>query len=397
MPTLADRGSCTGCGACKAACPKAAIVMEADTEGFPAPRILSEKCVNCGLCEKSCPALHAPDWQPIREAYAAQLRDRDALKESTSGGLFTVFAREIFRRGGAVYGCVWDQDYNAVVRKADNEEDIGPMRGSKYVWSWAGDAFPEIREMLESGRTVLFTGLPCQAAGLKKYLKKDYDNLYLMDFLCSGTPSPMVFHKWLDTLCAPEERASLDLKFRDKDPYGVGVHITYRGQKKKNAPRGEHITNPYYYSFYSHLIDRRSCYRCPYGTDQRISDLTVCDYWGIENYHKDMDIRAGVSGLLVNSEKGADLLERVKGALELRETSKENIGRANNLLCNGKQRKRSIPANRDGFFSAVANYGWKAGERKYLHDAARLKRLVMLKLPAKAVRTLKRIKSQIRG
>lgn len=392
MPTLADRGSCTGCGACKAICPKGAIVMEADAEGFPAPRIAAEKCVSCGLCEKSCPALHAPERQPVRVAYAAQLRDRAALKESTSGGLFTVFAREIFRQGGAVYGCVWDQEYNAVVRKAEREEEIGPMRGSKYVWSWAGDTFPEIKSLLESGRTVLFTGLPCQAAGLKRYLQKDYDQLIVMDFLCSGTPSPMVFHKWLDTLCAPAQRASLDLKFRNKEPYGVGVHITYRGQKKKNAPRGEHITNPYYYSFFSHLIDRRSCYRCPYGTDQRISDLTVCDYWGIENYHRDMDIRAGVSGLLVNSEKGAALLDRVREALELRETGKEDIGRANNLLCSGKQRDRRIPAKREGFFAEVGTKGWASAEKKYLHDLTRFKRYLKLKLPARVTAIINKMK-----
>ncbi len=386
--TLADREHCTGCGACKEICPKQAIEFRDDAEGFPAPFVLEDKCVNCGLCSKVCPALHMPERKPIQKAYAAQIKDKEALKESTSGGLFTALAREIFRRGGLVYGCVWDDKYNAVVMKAENEEQMKPMRGSKYVWSWAGDTFPEIKAYLEEGRTVLFSGLPCQVAGLKNYLHKDYDNLYLVDFLCSGAPSPLALHSWLKTIRPSEDFTGLDLKFRDKDPYGIGVHISYAG--KKGKPKGEHISNPYYYSFYTRLIDRKACFHCPYGTDQRISDLTVCDYWGIAGYHKEMNISAGVSALMVNSDRGASLLETVKGALELVETRTENIAKANNLSV-GQVRKRVEPPFRDAFFATMKAQGWKAAERKYLYTGHRLMLWFKTMIPAKYVVKLKKI------
>jgi len=387
---LVDSTHCTGCGACIQSCPKKAISYKDDAEGFPTPQIDNDLCVNCGMCEKVCPALHMPETHPIQAAYAAQILDRDALKDSTSGGLFTAFSREIFRRGGVVYGCVWDKNYNAVVRKAENEEEMKPMRSSKYVWSYAADTFPEIKALLEAGRTVLFAGLPCQAAGLKKYLRKNYEQLFILDFLCSGTPSPLAFNKYLDTICRPSARENLHLKFRDKNPYGVGVHITYNGQKKKTAPAGEHITNPYYYSFYSHLIDRRSCYECPYGTDQRISDLTICDYWGIANYHSDMDIKSGVSGLMVGTDKGSALLEAVKDQVQLVPTKKENIGKANNLLLNGQKRSRQVPEIRDVFFETLRTQGWTKAERRYLYTPKRMKMWIKTTKPVRFLAKIKR-------
>lgn len=388
---LADKTACTGCGACAKACPKKAIEFYDDEEGFPSPRIDPEKCVECGICNAVCPALHAPDMHPIQAAYAAQLLDRKALMDSTSGGLFTAFSREIFRRGGLVYGCVWDENYRAVVTKAENEAEIEAMRGSKYVWSWAGDTFPEIKAFLDSGKQVLFAGLACQVAGLKGYLRKEYDNLITLDFLCSGTPSPLAFRRWLESVTDKPVPSELNLKFRDKSQYGCGVHITYKGQKTKNAKKGEHVINPYYYAFFTHLMDRRSCYQCPYGTDRRVSDLTMGDYWGIVNYHPEMDIRSGVSALTVNSEKGAALLESVKDSLKLVPTAKENIGKANNLRCNGQRRNRPVPDKRDAFFSELAEHGWKAAENACLHDSKRFVQIVKARIPERVAKAVKKI------
>lgn len=388
---LAEHGSCTGCGACAKACPKQAIEFYIDEEGFPTPAVQEDKCVNCGRCSQVCPALHMPETHPVQKAYAAQTRDRDVLRDSTSGGVFTALAREVFRRGGLVYGCVWDEQYNAVLKKAENEEELQPMRGSKYVWSWAGDTYPEIRDNLESGRIVLFTGQPCQVAGLKNYLRKDYDNLYLVDFLCSGTPSPLALQKYLDTICPSGNYAGLNLKFRDKNPHGVGVHITYSGQKKPSKPRGEHITNPYYYAFYSHLTTRRSCYQCPHRTGDRASDITICDYWGVQKYHPGMDIRGGISGLFVNSDRGAALLNAVRSELQLEETKPESIAAANNISFSGKRKFFRAPAYREAFFQTLQAKGWKAAERKYLRNMSRLKQWIMVKLPPKLLARLKRL------
>ncbi len=388
--TLAEKERCTGCGACKETCPKGAISFLPDQEGFPSPVIDDEKCIRCGMCEKACPALHMPETHAIQAAYAAQINDEAALKDSTSGGLFTAFAREAFRRDGVVYGCVWDDEYHAVIRKAENEEEIKPMRGSKYVWSWAGDAFPEIKAYLESGRTVLFTGLPCQAAGLKSYLKKNYDNLLLVDCLCSGAPSPMALDLYLDTICKKEDRKNLNLKFRDKDPYGVGVHITYTG-KKKRIKKGEHIRNPYYWSFYTRLVDRESCYQCPYGSGDRVSDITIGDFWGISEYHQEFKVRDGVSALLVNSDKGKQFLAGLTPGLNLSETDPMNIAKENNLFIGNRKRNIHKPLNRADFFSVLKEKGWKAAERRFLFTKGRMLRMVYTALPARGAKLIRKI------
>ena len=388
---LADSSVCTGCGACAQACPKQAIHFVEDQNGFPVPRIDESACISCGLCSRSCPALCMPKEHPVRNAYAAQAKDKTLLKESTSGALFPVFAQAILKEGGAVCGCVWDEAYNAVFTIAQNEAQLSPMKGSKYVWSRPDGVFPEVAAQLEAGKKVLFAGLPCQAAGLKNYLQKEYENLYLVDFFCSGAPSPLAFHKYLETIAPKGEYAGLDFKFRDKDPYGVGVHITYRGQKKKPSRRGEHIKNPYYYAFYTHLIDRESCYRCPYGSDLRVSDLTLGDYWGIENYHVEMDTKAGVSALLVNTEKGEALVSGVRENLELVLTKKESIAKANNFSLKAKTRNRKIPEIREGFFSQLRENGWEAAEKKYLHSRNRTRERLKLLIPEFAVRAAHKI------
>lgn len=384
---LAPRELCTGCGACMKKCPQGAISFIPDDEGFPTPKIQENLCVHCGLCNKVCPALNKPETNLIKAAYAAQITDKVALSDSTSGGLFTAFSREIFRLNGVVYGCVWDENYNAVVRNAKNEEEIKPMRGSKYVWSWAGDTFPEIKEYLDSGRIVLFSGLPCQVAGLKNYLSKKYENLYLVDFLCSGSPSPLALDKYLDTICKKEERKNLNLKFRDKVPYGVGVHITYNG-KRKRIKKGEHIRNPYYWSFYTRLVDRKSCYQCEYGSGNRLSDITLGDYWGISDFHNELNSRDGVSAILVNSEKGESLIQSLKNNIKLVETDPKNISKANNLFIGDKKRNIHEPRNREQFFIMLKTRGWKAAERKYLLTWGRVVRIVKVMLPPKLSRLI---------
>lgn len=392
---LVDNEQCTGCGACVKKCPKEAILFNDDSEGFPTPVIDNSKCINCGLCNRVCPAIHMPETHGIQESYAAQIIDETILMDSTSGGVFTALSRVVFRQSGVVYGCIWDKNYNAVICRAETEEGIQPMRGSKYVWSYAAAVFPEIEEMLNEGRTVMFSGLPCQVAGLKNYLMRDYETLFTIDFLCSGSPSPMAFQKYLDTICHTSDKDKLNLKFRDKNPYGVGVHITYTG-KRKASRLSEHISNSYYYSFFSHLIDRRSCYKCPYGTDLRISDITIGDYWGVSNYHQGMDVRAGISALMVNSDKGKVYLNSIKDTVQLSKTKKENIAKANNLGLDGQKRNREIPAIRDDFFKILQTNGWKKADRKYLCNAKRYKLWIKSKLSPQILGKVKKIKRMVR-
>ncbi len=372
---------CTGCGACVKACPKSAIHYVTDKEGFPVPEIRTDKCINCGICTQVCPAVSKPETHEIRQAYAAQMLDRETLKESTSGGLFTVFAREIFHRGGVVYGCVWDDEYNAVVRKAENEDEIKSMRGSKYVWSYAADCFPEVKQLLNEGRIVMFTGLPCQVAGLKNYLRKDYDNLYLVDFFCGGAPSPYAFHEYLKTITTDIPLDQLDFKLRDKSKYGVGVNISY------NSPSGRvhqsYVRNPYFFSYHTKVFHRRCCYHCQYRYEQRAEDITIGDYWGVAKYHNEFDVRAGVSALLINSEKSAELLESVRKNLQLSPTRLQDIAEYNNLTLEDEKREFPLSPFRDAFFETLRTKGWTAAERKYLYNKIRLKLWLKTKIPTK--------------
>lgn len=386
---------CTGCGACMKSCPKQAIVYKDDAEGFPTPYIINEKCIDCGICNAVCPALYQPSTEKARAAYAAQIKDRDTLKNSTSGGVFSLLAREIFRRGGVVYGCAWDAQYNAVITKAENEAELAPMRGSKYVWSWVGDTFPEIKAYLESGKTVLFTGLPCQVAGLKNYLKQPYENLYLMDFFCGGAPSPYAFRKYIDTLTKHVPLESLDFKFRDKEHHGHGVNITYASPKGK--VHQSYIRNPYFFAYHSKVFHRSACYQCQYRYENRIADITMGDYWGVEKFHPTMKIRAGVSAVLVNSEQGAALLQTVQNEVQLVETKIESIAAGNNLTLGDKKVQFYAPGFRNAFFKTLRTQGWTAAEHKYLYNKTRLRLWIKQKLPKKYITMIKKVIRRKKG
>ena len=391
------REDCTGCGACKSICPKGAIFFAQDKEGFPIPQIKEEKCINCGLCEKTCPALHPPVKGLILEAYAAQILDKKALQDSTSGGLFTVFSREIFRRGGTVFGCIWDNDYNAVIVRATTEQEMIPMRGSKYVWSNASDSYQKVKEDLEAGKPVLFTGTPCQAAGLRNYLRKDYESLYIMDFFCGGAPSPVALKAYVHSLTKHFPQDKLDLKFRDKDRYGVGVHITYQ-QKKGKVFQG-YLQNPYFYSYHTKVFHRLACYHCQYRTGERFEDLTMGDYWGIGQFHKEFDINAGVSALLVSSDKGRELLDAIKNQLQLVPTEAYNIAVGNNLDIGGLQREFHVQPFRSGFLDLCIQDNWEKAERKYIkYNKSRImmlmKKHVKTKVPG-FFRQAKKIKKML--
>ncbi|MBP5461078.1 MAG: Coenzyme F420 hydrogenase/dehydrogenase, beta subunit C-terminal domain [Lachnospiraceae bacterium] len=389
------RESCTGCGACMKSCPRNEIVFEDDEEGFPSPKILAEACVDCGLCRQVCPAITVPEKHGIQKAYAIQLTDPDALKKSTSGGFFTALSREIFARGGVVYGCVWDEKYNAVIRRAENEAETEPMRGSKYVWSWAGDTYPEIKKELESGRTVLFTGLSCQVAGLKNYLRKSYDNLYTVGFLCGGSPSPYAFREYLKTITKNVPLDALDLKFRDKDAGGVGVHITYNTSKRRKCQT--YISNPYYYAFYTKVTVRRSCFDCPYRYEQRVDDITFGDYWEVEKYHSEFDVSAGVSAVLVNTEKGAELFDALKSQLAFSEAKCRKIAAANNLTLGEARKVFKVPGFRDDFFSVMREQGWTKASKKYLRNKKRFVLWIKTKTPKRLWAGMKRLRKTIAG
>lgn len=360
--------SCTGCGACMQTCKHGAITMEPHEDGFLYPHINMEQCIRCGQCMKSCHALDSINMlnKPL-SCYAAQTRNEDVLYHSTSGGLFYALATCIFEKKGIVYGCIFDEHYNAIIKRAESVEQLAPMHGSKYVWSSSSESYSEVLQDLKAGRTVMYSCLPCQAAGLRKYLRKPYDNLYIVDVLCGGAPSPFAFQEYLRTLTDEAGKRNLRFQFRDKDRYGTGVNCTYFVNGKKHHETW--LENSFYFAFSSksRITWRRSCYGCNYKSIARVSDITIGDYWGVEKYHKAFNSKDGVSVVLINSDKGSELLDQIKSRIIMEESNIFHVIERNSLVKEIEEGHIHEPEHRSKFFQMLSSKGWKAVDRKYLN------------------------------
>ena len=312
---MVNKGTkCLGCTACAAVCPTRAIAMKPDRDGYTYPVIDGVLCVNCGACDRACPLNgKSENGFPMR-AYAAQHCDADVLAESASGGLFTALSDAILARDGAIYGAAFDDAFRVVHIRTTTADERNRCRGSKYVASDLGDIFIRVKEDLEAGVPVLFTGTPCQVDGLRHFLKKDYEGLYLCDLICHGTPSPLAWQAHVQMLEKANRSRMVSYSFRPKD-WGWEVHnelsVFENGKRYHSNPRSVLFTTLYY----SRLLHRRSCHQCPYSNLERVSDITIADCRGMEKRTSEFVTRDGVSLVLVNSEKGAALLSEVSGTL----------------------------------------------------------------------------------
>ena len=364
---------CTGCGACFQICKTGAITMRTQDDGFLYPQIDQEKCVCCGQCMKVCHVLNCDTLNCPTLCYAAQTKEKNILCQSTSGGLFYMLAARILKNNGVVYGCVFDEHYNAIIERAESFEQIQPMHGSKYVWSDSSASYSSVKRDLENGRQVLYTSLPCQAAGLRKFLQKSYDNLYIVDVLCGGAPSPFAFQKYLETLTDETDKKNLRFQFRDKDRYGAGVNCTYYVNGTKHYENW--LENSFYYAFSSksRITWRRSCYGCNYKSVNRISDISIGDYWGVEKYHSAFNPRDGVSIILINTQKGIGLFELIKDEIRYEKSDVSFALERNSLVKEIEEGHIQEPANRTQFFHTLRTKGWRAADRKYLYSRKKLK------------------------
>lgn len=320
MINTVNKNLCTGCGACVNICSQKAIKMIPNNEGFFYPTVDESKCVECGKCLRNCPVvnkdkLHNFDKPDI---FALAANDEICMK-SSSGGVFTVFAERILKNGGYVCGAAWTKNFEVEHRLVSNNPDLEFLRGTKYVQSNAGNVFPEIKERLEAGQNVMFTGTPCQAAGLRSYLQKEYDNLLIIDTVCHGVPSAKVFREYLRSVLKEVNLSysgdSLDsiaeVSFRDKKNFGWGhsINIKFKNGDEYNKYRDE---SAWYRSFLTNLNTRSSCGNCRFAAIPRQGDLTMGDFWSFNKFFPDKDGSKGVSILTVNTEKGKKAFEMVK-------------------------------------------------------------------------------------
>ena len=298
--------NCTGCGACYSKCPAKAITMVENQEGFLEPLVDKAKCTNCGLCSKICPVLNPVYRNNNSPACYAVMASDDIRQESSSGGVFPLLAYHFLEQGGFVAGAVWDSPWSVKHIISDKKADIELMRGSKYLQSTMGNCYKETKDILEAGRSVLFTGTPCQIAGLNAFLQKDYENLYTVEIVCHGTPSPKVFKKYL------EENFDLNMienyNFRPKTHRGWGCGVLLDVKVNNKSKLIEGYKDCYNLAFHAGLIARNSCGECKFNKLPRQANITIGDFWGIDKVNKKYNDKKGISVVLINNLKGEILL-----------------------------------------------------------------------------------------
>lgn len=311
---------CCGCRACEQICGKHAITMITNEEGFLYPQLNSAMCVQCGVCSKICP-MDKNNLEGIlmysKDYFAAQILDRDSLQRSSSGGMFRLFAEEILKEEdkGIVYGAAFVEDMYLKHIRVTTKDDLQRMQGSKYLQSDTEETFAHVEKDLCKGLKVYYVGTPCQIAGLKLFLRKEYDNLLTSDLVCHGTPSYKVFRNSLDHIESKYSGTIVNYSFRDKRVMGWSCtsSSSLRTAKGWKTLRFDTNMQAYFNAFISGDLMRYSCYNCPFACNKRVGDITLADHWGVNKYNPDFpDIHHGVSLLLVNTPKGRLYWEHLK-------------------------------------------------------------------------------------
>ena len=320
MIDIKNKVDCCGCNACGDICPTSAIDFVTDKEGFWYPKVNLDKCINCSLCEKTCPimnieSLKKNDFDTPR-CYAAENKNLEVVFDSTSGGLFSAFADRMYRDKGFVGGAVFSQDCKSVKQfiSAD-KRDLPALRSSKYLQSDLNGFYRQVRELLNSGEKVLVCGCPCQMAGLRAFLRKEYDNLVILDFICLGINSPLIWRKYMDSF---EERYGSPVVYAKPKSKELGWrNLTQKvrladGQVKFETRHQSNYTQGY---IGTHAYMRPSCYECKFRGFPRMADVTLADFWGIEKYSKALEKDLGTSLVMINSEKGKEWFDRIQNRL----------------------------------------------------------------------------------
>lgn len=340
---------CCGCGACAQVCPKSCIQMTEDGEGFLYPVIDTAKCVDCDLCSKVCPILNVPQTgEALPEAWAAYAKDASLRQVSSSGGIFSLLANHVLDLGGVVFGAALDADLSVHHIMVSSREELEQLRGSKYVQSRMENTYREVQTQLEAGKTVLFSGVACQIAGLHTFLRKSWDSLFTLDVLCHGVPSPKVWQLYLQQQSQTRGSTPETASFRDKTEGWKRFSMAIRFRSGE-AYRSVLTEDPFLRFFLTDICLRPSCYHCQFKGLPRSSDLTIGDAWGVDGILPEMDDDQGTSLVFLNTEKGRELWNRILPQVVCAP------GEANALLPESADSRRSVYVhiNRKKFFRAV--------------------------------------------
>lgn len=357
MIDIKNKVDCCGCNACGDICPTSAIDFVTDKEGFWYPKVNLDKCINCSLCEKTCPMLHKADGvnrYDVPLVYAAYANNENIRIDSTSGGIFSILALEGYKEKSYVGGAVYNEDYTVMQTVTDNPTDLDNLRSSKYLQSNASGVYKEIRGLLKKDKKVLFCGTPCQIQALYRFLgNKDYENLTTVDFICRGVNSPKAFLSYMKMLETQFGSKATKIKFKAKK---WGWH---RFSMRVNFANGKEYCKDRYHDLFfigylqSGNFTRPSCYECPFKGFPQKSDITLADFWGIENIDKTMDQDKGTSLVMVNSSKGEKLFDVIKPEVTFKQFTMEDARRGNPAMDSSLQ---NVGTNRDKFFNDLDKY-----------------------------------------
>lgn len=374
MIHIQDKHNCCGCAACVQACPKRCISFDEDEKGFRYPLVDECLCIDCGLCEKVCPVINQEEVKKPLKVYAAQNPNEEVRLKSSSGGIFTMLAEAVIAEGGVVFGARFDDNWEVEHGYTETKEGLAAFRGSKYLQSRTENTYKQAKDFLKTGRKVLFSGTSCQIAGLKKFLRKEYDNLITIDVVCHGAPSPLVWRTYLDdfikrpkgavgknSVCSSlnEVPVLTGISFRDKSTGWKKFGFVLRGMSASKADKNTVLSsvsteekhdvllhetldkNLFMQVFLKNLCLRPSCSACPAKSGKCGSDITLADYWGIWNHHPELDDDKGTSLVLINSIAGNDLYLRLH--LRQIETSYEEGFKGNSCIEHCVEENQYVP------------------------------------------------------
>lgn len=362
MINIKNKADCCGCTACASICPHKAITMKPDSLGFLYPKVDTNKCTDCGLCEKVCAFNSNYDKNlnlDTPETYGARHKDIKEVETSRSGAAFIAISDWILEQGGVVYGVGYEDHFRVAHKRAVTKKQRNEFKGSKYVQSDLGDIFIQVKKDLRDGRIVLFSGTPCQTSGLNSFIGKKYrQNLYLVDIVCHGVPSPYIWRDYISYYERKYKKRIVSVDFRDKKLYG------WRDHKETfildNGLKINPKHNPFTELFYKHIMLRQSCGNCHFCNTTRPSDITIADFWGWEKTNSDFNKdNKGISLLLINTEKGKCLFYNIKDKLYTFSAKLEDC-----LQPNLKQAS-SINLHSLEFEKLYGKYGFKYVFRKF--------------------------------
>ena len=381
---------CCGCSACVNACPKNAISMQEDECGFLYPQIDPDLCVKCGACQRVCNFQYKEEINTPVQTFAACAKSDSIRKRSASGGAFAELAKRTLSMSGVVFGAAFDEEWKVCHISIESADELYRLQGSKYVQSSIGTTYQQVKKLLKEGRYVLYSGTPCQIAGLYGYLGKDDEKLLTVDLICHGVPNLRMLHDYLKAFGDIEY-----FTFRDKSlGWGINGKVVVRGSER--SQKLWQSASPYLYYFSQGLIYRESCYQCKYTCQHRPADITLGDYWGIEKQHPEylgkdgFDTHKGISLIIANTEKGTEAIQSTTKSLYIKESTFEKAAAGNAQLVRPTDKK----PQRQEVLDLYSKQGWEAVAKRFDNNIGlrRYSSVVKSLLPAKVKALLKRIK-----